>query len=62
MSADEERIEIVIREIRVISGLMKDLLILELNSRGVPQNTLKKIIGVSTNRVNEILKHTKPKN
>lgn len=43
----------------VIIELLKKLLIVDLAKAGVPQNTIKKLVGVSTNKVNEIVKHFK---
>lgn len=36
--------------------LLETMLIVNLALAGVPQNTIKKIVGVSTNRVNDIAK------
>lgn len=41
--------------------LLQKILIVNLAQAGVPQNTIKKIVGVSTTTVNNIVKHFKRK-
>jgi hypothetical protein len=39
--------------------VLKDILITQLGLAGVPQQTIRKIVGCSINRVNAIVKHLK---
>lgn len=39
--------------------LLQDLLIIELGKRGIPQQEIRKIIGVDIRRVNRIIKYFK---
>jgi hypothetical protein len=39
--------------------LLKDILITQLGIAGVPQHSIRKIVGCSINRVNGIVKHLK---
>jgi len=41
--------------------ILKDMLIVQLGLARVPQQTIQKIVGCGINRVNEIVKHLKPK-
>jgi len=41
--------------------ILKDILIVQLGVAGVPQQTIREIVGCDMNRVNEIVKHLKPK-
>ena len=41
--------------------VLKDLLILQLGQAGVPQQTIRSIVGCDLNRVTEIVRHLKPK-
>lgn len=47
------------KELRILSSLIKDLLIIELGVNGVKQREIRKILGVDIRRVNRILKHIK---
>jgi hypothetical protein len=49
----------VIRELRNLSSLLKDLLIIELGAKGVKQTEIRKIVGGDIHRVNRILKYFK---
>lgn len=52
-------IDPVVRELRNLSSLLKDLLIVELGAKGVKQTEIGKIIGIDIHRVNRILKYLK---
>ncbi len=39
--------------------VLKDILITQLGLAGVPQHSIRKIVGCSINRVNDIVKHLK---
>lgn len=39
--------------------VLKDMLITQLGLAGVPQQSIRKIVGCSINRVNDIVKHLK---
>lgn len=45
----------------VIIDLLQKLIIIELGKVGVPQNEIKKLLGVGIDKVNPILKHYKKK-
>jgi hypothetical protein len=42
--------------------ILKDILIVQLGAVGVPQQTIREIIGCDINRVSRIVKHLKQKN
>lgn len=42
-----------------VSEILKDLLITQLGIAGVPQLTIRSIVGCDTNRVSRIVKHLK---
>ena len=42
-----------------ISDILKDILITELGSAGVPQQTIRSIVGCDMGRVSRIVKHLK---
>lgn len=42
-----------------IEELLQDLLIVQLGLAGLPQTTIRDIVGVDMNRVNKIVKHFK---
>ena len=44
-----------------VSELLKDMLIVQLGLAGVPQRTIRSIVGCDLNRVTQIVRHLKPK-
>ena len=47
------------REPDAAIGVLKDILITQLGLSGVPQQSIRKIVGCSITRVNDIVKHLK---
>jgi len=46
-------------EMDKVVEVLKDILITQLGLAGVPQQSIRKIVGCSINRVNDIVKHLK---
>lgn len=49
----------VVKELRNLSSLVKDLLIVQLGANGVKQMEIRKILGVDIHRVNRLVKYIK---
>ena len=47
------------REMDAAAEVLKDILITQLGLAGVPQQSIRKIVGCSMSRVNDIVKHLK---
>jgi hypothetical protein len=47
------------RDVDATVEVLKDMLITQLGLAGVPQQSIRKIVGCSINRVNAIVKHLK---
>lgn len=47
------------QQIEMAVEVLKDILITQLGLAGVPQTSIRKIVGCSMNRVNNIVKHFK---